>query len=124
MDRSEFHKRIAKKRKRNGKNGKILKVNGQLITETIDLLEIWKDHYKKLYSPLNRNSFDEEFKEFVEKKIKEYSIKSLEADTDNPLQCPFTLGEVVDVCRSLPNGKASGLDGIQYEHFKYAGEDC
>ena len=75
MDRSEFHKRIAKKRKRNGKNGNILKVNGQLITEIIDVLEIWKDHYKKLYSPLNQNSFDEEFKEFVEKKIKEYFIK-------------------------------------------------
>ena len=60
----------------------------------------------------------------VEKKIKEYSIKSFEADTDDPLQDLFTIGEVVEVCRRLPNGKASGLDGIQYEHFKYAGEDC
>ena len=71
----------------------------------------------KLYSPLIRNSFDEEFKELVEKKIKEYSIKSFEADTDDPLQNSFTMGEVVEVCRSLPNGKASGLDVIQYEHF-------
>ncbi len=57
-------------------------------------------------------------------KIQEYSIKSFEVDTDDPLQYPFDAEEVVEVCRNLPNGKASGLDGIQYEHFKYAGEDC
>ena len=104
MDRSEFHKRIAKKRKSNGKNGNVLKVDNQLITETVDVLEIWKGHYKKLYSPLIRTSSDQEFKEFVEKKIKEYSIKSFEADTDDPLQDPFTIGEVVEICRCLPNG--------------------
>ena len=123
MDRSEFHKRITKKRKRNAKNGNVLKIDGQLITETTDVLEVWKDHYKELYSPLKQNSFDEQFKEFVEKKIEEYSIKSLEVDVD-PLQYPFAMGEVAEVCRNLPNGKASGLDGIQYEHFKYAGVDC
>ena len=36
MDRSEFHKAIAKKRKSNGKNGNVLKVDNQLIIETVE----------------------------------------------------------------------------------------
>ena len=52
IDRGEFHKRIAKKRKRKGNNGNILKIDGQLITETTDALDIWKDHYKELYTLL------------------------------------------------------------------------
>ena len=50
------------------------------------------------------------------KKIEEYSPESFKV-CDDPLDTPFEVDEVAEICQHLPNGKAGGLDGIQYEHL-------
>ena len=52
-----------------------------------------------------------------------YEIESHEVN-DDPLDLPFTAGEVANICQRLPNGKAGGLDQIQYEHLTYGGKAC
>ena len=61
-------------------------------------------------------------KNLLKKRLKSTLLKIKELKRSTTIS--LYLGEIAEVCRSLPNGKASGLDGIQYEHFKYAGEDC
>ena len=43
--------------------------------------------------------------------------------TDDPLDVPFEVDEVIKVVQHLPSGKAGGLDKITYEHLKY-GVSC
>ena len=123
INRSEFQKRISSLRKTKNNCGNILKVGGSLITDKAEVLEIWRSHYEALFTPQMNSSFDDKFKLFVEEKVEEYSLKSYEFH-DDPLETPFNLSEVKAICQQLPNGKAGGPDGIQYEHLKYAGDLC
>lgn len=123
VDRGEFHKRICKLRSAKIRTGNVLKIEGKLVSDKEQVLGIWRDHCEKLYSPLECENFDEDFKKLVEQKVQEYSTLSHEV-TDDPLDTQFQVDEVANVCRSLPNGKAGGLDGIQYEHLKYGGDSC
>ena len=50
------------------------------------------------------------------KKIEEYSPESFKV-CDDPLDTPFEVDEVAEICQHLANDKAAGLDGIQYEHL-------
>ena len=50
-------------------------------------------------------------------KLRELKCKSL-LDIDDILDTPHTKQEVSKVLQSLPNCKASGFDGITYEHIK------
>ena len=123
VDRSEFHKRVSKRRSARDKSGNALEIDGNLVTDRKAVLGIWRDHYGKLYSPLEHANFYENFRMTVEKKIEEYSTESFKV-RDDPLDTPFEVDEVAEICQHLPNGKAGGLDGIQYEHLKYGGYYC
>ena len=120
VDRSEFHKRVSKRSSTRDKSGNALEIDGNLVTDRKEVLGIWRDHYGKLYSPLEHANFDENFRMTVEKKIEEYSTESFKV-RDDPLGTPFEVDEVAEICQHLPNGKAGGLGGIQYEHLKYDG---
>ena len=84
-------------------------------------MEEWKKYHKDLYTPIDNPAFDNDFKIFVETKLEEYAHKSL-IHFDDPLEKPFELQQVVDVCEELPNGKADGFGGLMYEHLRYGGQ--
>lgn len=86
------------------------------------MLSAWKEHYQGLYTPSDLNIFDDTFKKFVERQLENYSKESFLFD-DDVLEKPFTTDEVSRICLHLSNGKAGGLDGVMYEHLKYAGHD-
>ena len=122
-DKSGFHKCISRKRQFRNNCGSVLKVGQNLLTDKEEVLEVWRSHYETLYTPQWNDDFDEEFKILVERKLQEYLVKSYDFH-DDPLDTPFQLNEVSAICKQLPNGKAGGLDGVQYEHLKYAGDSC
>ena len=101
----------------------MLKVGQNLLTDKEEVLEVWRNHYETLYTPQQNDNFDKEFKILVEKKLQEYLVKSYDFH-DDPLDTPFQLNKVSAICKQLPNGKAGGLDGVQYEHLKYASDSC
>ena len=74
-----------------------------------------------LYTPQVSPMFDNEFKDHVEQKIKEYSVNTFEFK-DDPLETPFDIDEVSYVVNALPNGKAGGTDSLTYEYLKYGGQ--
>ena len=60
----------------------------------------------------------DKFKTFVEKSLREYYLETHQC-TDDPLDVPFEVDEVIKVVQHLPSGKAD--DKITYEHLKYGG---
>lgn len=119
INRSNFHKIMSRRRKIRGNTQNGLKVDNRIVTDEVELLSIWKEHYEDLFTPKPNPNFDEEFKAHVEHKIQQYSVESL-TYTDDPLHDPFEVERVTSVCRELPNGKSGGSDGVVYEHLKYA----
>ena len=91
-----------------------------MITDKNDILAAWARHYQYLYTPRNDIRFDNSFRDQVEQKLNYYSEESTNT-VDDVLDEPFTTTEVNDVCLHLPNRKAGGLDGLVYEHLKFAG---
>ena len=120
VDRSMFMKKVSHQRKkRDFPNQLTLEVGGRLIEDEDELLEVWKQHYEGLYTPTNEPFNDDNFKSYVEQKLHDYAKESFHHM--DPLDKPSSVSEVATICKSLPNGKAGGLDCITYEHIKYGG---
>ena len=96
-----------------------MKIDDRLIQDEKELLKIWKYHYEELYTPKYNPMFDKEFKHFVETKVREFESRN-EQDPNDPLEQPFSVDQVQTICRKLPNGKSGRIDGLLYEHLKYA----
>ena len=69
----------------------------------------WKNHYKDLYTPCYHPTNDDEFKTFVENSLSEYYLETHQC-TDDPLDVPFEVDEVIKVVQHFPSRKAGGLD--------------
>ena len=69
---------------------------------------------------MQNTDLDEKFYQDIGNAVKELKCKSL-LDIDDILDTPINVDEVSKVVQSLPNGKASGFDGITYEHIKNGG---
>ena len=121
VDRCSFYRKISKKSQTANIPGGVLMENGVRITEKREVLDIWRKHYHELYTPQVCTHFDNEFKAYVEGKVKEYSVNSL-GIKDDPLEKPFEYDEVVTVLTTLPNSKVGGTDNITYEHLKFGGQ--
>lgn len=119
VDRSRFFKNISCMRKKNTAAKNILEIDGNCVDDEDELLSIWKNHYEELYTPKDQPEFDNQFKQFVENKLVEYSQES--HHHNDPLDKPFEVNEVKAICENLPNGKAGGPDNLTYEHLKYGG---
>ena len=76
VDRNKFQSTISKKFKTNSRNGNILKIDGRLIDDEDEILEVWRNHCKDLYTPAENDGFDEPFRKQVEQKINGYSLES------------------------------------------------
>ncbi|CAB3978650.1 Hypothetical predicted protein [Paramuricea clavata] len=112
-DRSTFFKITSSIRKKKEVSIQMLEADRTLIYDPEEVLSVWKKHYSDLFTPKTNPKYDDEFRRFVEAKITEYESESFNAEND-PLDNAFTEHEVLDVCSKLPNGKASGPDGLTY----------
>lgn len=87
-----------------------------------DLRELWHDHFSRLLNEQNdeAENFDNEFSASVSEQVVEM-LSSFPRDTDctGVLDKPFSVFEVQTICKSMPNGKACGYDGLPYESLKY-----
>lgn len=93
---------------------------GRTVRDLDQILQVWKEYYCDLYTPLESEMFDTNFKETVDRHINEVDMEPRNDDSVI-LSSPITSEEVKETCQTLKVGKAPGLDGIQSEHLKYAG---
>ena len=73
-----------------------------------DIAYMWKDHFKGLLN----SSKDTSKKEYVVHSIRNNDMSFVR----------FTIHDVIVALKSLKNGKASGLDNMYGEHFKYCND--
>ncbi|KAH3779888.1 hypothetical protein DPMN_157696 [Dreissena polymorpha] len=112
-----FYILIKKQRQKVNENVQTLKVNEKEVNGSEKLLEAWKDHFKILAIPEDRDFHGNskvnlalEQNNIIENQIKK-GRETLE-NTDN--------SEVQKAIESLNIGKAVDDNGISSEHFKYA----
>ena len=89
--------------------------NGTIYSTPCELRELWKDHFSTLLNeqPEESELYDNEFKNYVNSAIDQMmSTYSSSIDNTGILEVPFTVSEVAQVCRGMPNNKAAGYDGL------------
>ena len=86
------------------------------------MADLWANYFETLATPLPDNGiYDQLHKKDIENQVNDIIQKS-EDITGCIFNVPLAIEEIDEVIRSLPNGKAPGLDAITYEQLKYGGE--
>jgi hypothetical protein len=101
-----------------------IKVDGKVYASPRELREMWRDHYDKLLNEQVSEApqFDEDFKTHIHNEITALMCSfSTSDDSTGILHAPFTVNEVADVCKGMPNHKSPGADNVSYESIKYGG---
>ena len=120
IDQKLFWKLVNNRRKpKNSQPHPVKDKEGATVREIDKIVKVWKDYYDDLYTPKTLEHFDNQFKLMVDQEIRE--IDMTPRNDGDVLDNPISTGEVKEACQSLKVGKASGLDGVQGEHLKYAG---
>ena len=83
-----------------------------------EILQVWRDHFSKLGTPVESDTFNQDHFERVNLKIVELEQSR---DIDDFTRDLFTEDEVRKCISLLNSGKAPGLDGITKEHIVNAG---
>ncbi len=108
-DTNQFHKLIARHSGRHNKRlTEALRVENNLIFNPQEQIQVWENHYSKLYGNKGNGT----------SVISEKSIINILADLqpDNPI----TEWEVINAIKQLNKGKAPDANHIQAEHLRYA----
>ncbi len=97
-----------------------VKANGEITNDLNEVIQIWCDAYKSLYTPFSNDSdFDEKFYDEIKTEKANLEKEFLSHDNvDGNLNMHFTFEEVRAKVMSSKNRKAVGLDNLPYEIFK------
>ena len=75
---------------------------------------------KTLVNPVLSPYYDEDFKEYIDGKVKHILQKCLNSSLC--IEDIFGFEKVKKVCLNLPCNKAGGVDNTAYEHLKFGGK--
>lgn len=88
----------------------------------LDASQVWKDSFAKLaQEEMDSKDFDSVFYQQINNDLEVYHAQSF-TEHSNELDAPIRVEEVQLAIKKLKKGKASGVDGIINEIFKYGGE--
>ena len=80
----------------------------QIVTETKDILGVWKDYYEETFKETNGNIGE--------------NIDETISNRDDQQQTDITMMELENAIRKIKLGKAAGVDNLTPEMIKYSGE--
>ena len=114
VDRGQFWKLVKKSRRGSGnKIAAIKDIYGKVISDIHGILGVWKDHFKKLYTPKECTDFFE---------VHHKRVLNAETTGITFLETNFSeQEEVKDAINTLHKKKACGYDSISTEHLVYGG---
>ena len=93
-------------------------VDGKMITDKTDILNMWADHLGTLGTPPDNVTYDKSFFQKVSCRVKElFSIFS--GNLEGILSEQLSYEEVCDICDKLKQG-VTGIN-FSYEHITFAG---
>lgn len=92
---------------------KISSSNGEIITEPLQINNVFYDYYRNLYASKTVTS-----REDMLSFLNALDIPSLNETARQQLDADFTLAEIKSAIRAFPSGKACGPDGFGIEFYK------
>ncbi|XP_060067316.1 uncharacterized protein LOC132547560 [Ylistrum balloti] len=98
-----------------GSAGAEVMFGNQTVRDPAALALHWGEYFSGIYSHYTDRLFDNDFKSSVESELAEFL--SHDAPATSSSEITFTVDEVNLTCKSLPLGKAPGIDSIVYEHL-------
>ena len=101
-----------------------IKHNDIIYSSPDELGKLWKQYYTTLLNeqPSEASRYDNEHQEYIRREIEHLNrTNNITDDVTNTLTHDFTVNEVANLCKRLPNNKAAGHDSITYECLKYGG---
>ena len=96
-------------------------LNGRVLSTDIDILDMWDSHFKNLGKPSTEPHYDEDFKEYIDGKVKHIILQKC-LNSSSCIEDIFRFEKVKKVCLNLPCNKAGGTDNTAYEHLKFGGK--
>ena len=108
------------KPKRTIRSGSHFILNGRVLSPDIDTLGMWVSHFENLGKPSAEPHYDEDFKEYIDGKVKHILQKCL--NSSSCIEDIFGFEKVKKACLNLPRNKAGDIDNTAYEHLKFGGK--
>ncbi|KAK2140312.1 hypothetical protein LSH36_1396g00001 [Paralvinella palmiformis] len=104
--------------KRQPTSGTAITVDGITYKSQDELCDMWRRHYQALLNEQASESarYDSNHADILCKQLGD--IKQLSNSSDDPTNTllePFSINEIANTCKDLPNNKAPGYDQISYE---------
>ena len=96
--------RLINRRKQCTKNAPILEVNNEIYDNPKDIAEKWANYFENLHTPELDDEND------VRREV--ISIAGRDNKHEVYIDRSISMEELKEVVKNLPNGKASGLDGV------------
>ena len=94
--------------------------NGRVLSSDTDILGMWASHFENFGKPSPESHYDEDFKEYIDGKVKHILQKCL--NSSSCIQDIFGFENIKKVCLNLPCNKAGGIDNTACEHLKFGGK--
>ena len=95
-------------------------VDGKIITDKTDILNMWADHFETLGTPSDNITYDKSFFQKVSSRVEElFSIFS--GNLEAILSEQLSYEEVFNICDNLKQGVMGML--FSYEHITFAGPE-
>ena len=89
-----------------------------------ELCKLWRSHFNGLLNEQKEETdlYDAEHLNYLHQKIEQIrSISNESDDATGTLTDKFTVNDIANACKNLPNNKAAGYDSISYESVKQGG---
>lgn len=107
---SSFFLRLEKQRSASKTIDVIQDSSGRFVSDTQDLLEVWRDFYAQLFSESRTD-------DFLQDSFLDYLHTSLSPDQRLSCEGPLTSDECLSALRGMASNKAPGLDGLPKEFY-------
>ena len=119
VSRNNFWCLVKRARGSNGVDSVAIRnLDGKVVYESEDVLNVWRSHFERLGTPKNDPKFNSRHFVHVTQQVKLY-ISGVEEDDFS--RDAFTEDEVELALKQLNKGMACGIDGISTEHLCYGG---
>jgi hypothetical protein len=120
VDSTKFWSEVDRRRSPKRHSDKVYHFGDKMVNEPKEVLEGWREHLSKLYTPIEDPSFCHANKQSVDEKLEEYKVMSMN-EYCRILDEPIVLAEVMDCIKDLPKNKACGPDNVYNEHLIHGG---
>ena len=108
------------KPKRTIRSGSHFILNCRVLSSDTDILHMWVSHFEIFGKPSAEPHYDEDFKEYIDGKIKHILKKMFEFFV---MYWEYLwVWKSQKVCLNLPCNNAVGTDNTAYEHLKFGGK--